>query len=167
MSTKIEHPVTFVPSFEKVLSQNSQLAEKFIGVFKKVMTNLSNIPETAKTDIHNITKDYLETTFHDLQIVLPNLTKLNSFLVKYVDSIQPIISACTDMRHKFPDAGLRLLYEVESADLSGEENVTLYVKGIPMNSAYNEEFKEIASKYKEYFIDSGVLFTIQFDTLRQ
>ena len=165
MATLIEEPV--VPSFEKVLSQNSQLAEKFLGAFKKVMTNLSSIPEIAKNDIQNTTKEYIKTAFNDLQIELPNINELSPFLVKHVDSIQTIIAICHEMKNKFSNVNLKLLYDIENEDLSGEENVTLYVKGVPMNSLSNEEFKKIASKYKEYFIESGVLFTIQFDTSHQ
>ena len=167
MATKIDHPVTFVPSFEKVLSQNTQFAERFLGAFKKIITTISTLPETAKNEVREVTEvttEYLKMSLGALHVTLPNIHELGAFLVKHVDSIQPLIAVCNEVTQSFPEKkGLSLVYEVETEDSSGVENITLYIEGLPFTSNSYKQISAIEQKYIDYFIDSEILFTIQLD----
>ena len=161
MATHIEQPL--VPSFEKVLSQNSHFSEKFLGAFKKVIMNFSSLPEVATDEVKKATKEYIQTVFSNLDVKLPNIDKLTSFLIRYIDALQPIVSVCSDVKKQFPNTVLNLCYEIETEDSSEAESITLYVKGIPLTTISYEEVNNIEQKYIDYFIDSGILFTIQLD----
>lgn len=162
MATKIEHPVTVVPSFEKVLSQNTQFAEKFLGAFKRLISTVSIVPENSKNEVAEATKEYLQLSLQNVDVSFPNIDQLTTFLVKHIDSIQPIIAICHEVEEKIQDAqGLKLVYEVETEDQSGAENVTLYVSVEQKTVELNEQLKAIVEPYLSYLIDSNILFTIQ------
>lgn len=161
VASKIGQPI--VPTFEKVLSENALLAEKFLGAFKRIIS-ISVVPEIAKDEIKQATKEYIQTSLQDVSIDLPNLDALTSFLIKHIDSVQAIIAVCHEVKNYFPKAKeIKLLYEVETEDSSGEENITLYVQVDKNFSEANEQLKKIVIPYNDYFIDSGVLFTAQID----
>lgn len=162
MATHLDQPS--IPTFEKVLSQNSVLAEKFLGVFKHFIATVSVFPEVLKAEITQATKEYLQTTFNDLSIDLQNIDDLTSFLINHIDAIQPIIEACKSVKKDFLESkGLSLILEKETEDLSGEQNITLYVRVNKKTSELNTALKKIIQPYQDYFINADILFTAQFD----
>ncbi len=50
---------TDIQSFEKAILENIQLAKKFLGAFKKLLSNFSLFSDSAKSTFIQITKDYL------------------------------------------------------------------------------------------------------------
>lgn len=162
MATNIDQPL--VTSLEKALLQNTLLAEKFLLVFKKILSQNTSFPSVIKEDITKATKEYLQSSLKDLNIELPNIDSLSEYLTKHMDSIQPILAVCNQLKKEMDYiVKMRLIYEIESEDLSNTENVTLYVQIESNFIESNKKLKEIVSRYDEYFIDSGILFTSQID----
>lgn len=163
MATQVEQPLA--QSFEKVVAHNSQFAEKFLSIFKKVMNNLAVLPETERTEIKETTREYLQNSLSSFAVHLPNIDELSEFLVKNTDAIYPIVSICHDITKHFTGLkGLRLVYEVETEDMSGAESVTLYLQGVPFTSDSYKEIEQIENNYIDYFVTTGVVFTVQMDT---
>lgn len=163
MATQIEQP--FVPAFEKVLLQNSFIAEKFLSVFKQVITNnLASLPEVTKLDVQKATKDYVETSLHELSIELPNINDLSKFFVKHIDSIQPIIAICRDVKSNFADSEkLSLVYELEKEESSEFESVTLYVTTNKRTVELERKLVALVEPYLMYLIASNVVFTAELN----
>ncbi|MEK7431556.1 MAG: hypothetical protein AABZ74_00370 [Cyanobacteriota bacterium] len=97
-----------------------------------------------------------------MKIELPNIDQLSEFLVRHIDSIQPLIIVCQEIKKNISEAiKIKLVYEIENEDCSGAENITLYVQIDKDFFEVDKKLDLIVSPYDDYFIDSGVLFTAQ------
>lgn len=167
MATKIEHPVTVVPSFEKVLSQNTQFAEKFLGAFKKMISHISVLPDIEKADVTEATKEYLQNSLLGLNIDLPNIEALSEFLVRHIDIIQPLIEVCKFAKTELGDIPMKLIAKTELEDNSNFQSLTLYIKDLTPDEENNDNLLDkiafIKQPYLHYFRNNEVLFTCQPD----
>lgn len=162
MATQVEK--ILLPSFENELLKNDLLAEKFIYAFRKVISNLSSLPKVAKDYIQDATKYYLQTSLNGLQIELPNIDELSTFLGKHMDSLQPITAICHDVKAKFEEGkALKLIYEKEQDGSTDLENVTLYVSVENRSVELEKKLACLVEPYIQYLIDSKVLFTVELD----
>lgn len=113
---------------------------------------------------YDVKKECLKSSLKDLNIELPNLESLAEYLTKHIGSIQPILDVCNQLKKEMDYIiKMRLVYEIESEDLSNTKNVALYIQTENNFIESNKKLKEVVSRYEEYFIDSGILFTSQID----